>query len=414
VCISGFWDSDRQTLRVEIMTDENELHRHIQAARSGDAASRRRAIHTLSQLEEQRWSGAASEEIHPLVESLQQQLLEATNQRVLRQELVVLLGNLGTHSKPAIPQLIELLQDGIPDRIRAEAATALGKIGKEARNHADQRVQAALVALWLSPDHTKELHVRVAYSLCRLKIDATGLPSFLTSTLVADQNFALRLSAAEILAWCSKNEVDVVPALLTAALTDKCEEVSQRAETSLNELHLSRGQSILLCARQLGSSLYAETALRNSGEPAVSSLVEALRKGDLQTREKALRILGNLGELAQAATQEVTKALHDKNHDIRLAAAKALWNITKNAEGVVPSLVDLLKGKLALDQGADEARRRFLQTVIEALRRIGPPAQDAIPALIEKTKDKNRPVRESALGALKHIAPTLPNGAPLR
>jgi HEAT repeat protein len=393
------------------MPDLNGLHRHIQAARSGNGTSRRRAIQSLSQQEEQRWTGLPSEVIHPLVEALQQQLLEATNQQVFRQELVILLGNLGVHSEPAIPQLIELLQDRMPDRIRSEAATALGKIGMQARKHAGQSIRIALVALWRSPNHTKYLHVRAAAALCRLKCDVPGLSSFLTSTVVADQDFALRVSAAEVLAWCSKDEVDVIPALLTAALTDKSEEVCQTAEASLDQLRLSRKKSIQLCARQLGTSLYAETALKSSGQLAVACLVEVLRKGDPKTREKALRILGNLGELAQAATPEVTKALHDKDPNNRLAAAKSLWNITKKSDDAVPVLIGLLKGKESKGEGDLESRRRFLQTVIEALRRIGSAAHDAIPALVAKTKDRNRLVSESAIRALRQIAPTLPNGA---
>ena len=47
----------------------------------------------------------------------------------------------------------------------------------------------------------------------------------------------------------------------------------------------------------------------------------------------------------------------------------------------------------------------FLQTVIEALRRIGPPAQGAAQALRRMAKDSNRHVSESALSALKNIDP---------
>jgi HEAT repeat protein len=391
---------------VEYMLQSNGLHKHIQAVLSGDGTSRRQAILYLKEQEEQHWAGAASEVIHPLVQALQQQLLGTTKQPVFRQEVATLLGNLGPHSEPAIPELIELLQDGIPDRIRGSATIALGKIGKEAKNHSGQKVRNALVALWLAPGHTKYVHVRVANALCRMKVDASGLLTFLTTTVVADQDCALRISAAEVLAWRGKNEFDVVPALLTAALTDKSDEVRQAAEASLDRLGLSRKKCIDLCAKQLGESVHAETALRSCGELAVSGLIKALQSEETKTREKALRTLGGLGELAQAATAEITKALQDRDLFIRLAAAKSLWNITKKADVAVPALVDLLNRKQAAARDADETRRRFLQTVMEALRRIGPFAQEAIPALIEKTKDKNRMISESALSALKQIAPT--------
>jgi hypothetical protein len=97
-----------------------------------------------------------------------------------------------------------------------------------------------------------------------------------------------------------------------------------------------------------------------------------------------------------------------------LGAAKGLWNITKNAEVVVPVMVELLEEKWAAVSDGDETRRRYLQTVMEALQRIGPAAKAAVPALADKTKDKNRHISESALSALKAIAPTVANRAGLR
>jgi hypothetical protein len=51
----------------------------------------------------------------------------------------------------------------------------------------------------------------------------------------------------------------------------------------------------------------------------------------------------------------------------------------------------------------------FLQTVMEALRRIGPPAKSAKPALLRKTTDKCRHISESARDALRSIEPANSN-----
>ena len=110
----------------------------------------------------------------------------------------------------------------------------------------------------------------------------------------------------------------------------------------------------------------------------------------------------------------LTTALRDSDRDVRLAAAKGLWNVTKTADVVVPALIELLKVKHAADLEAGEARRRFLQTVMEALGRIGPPATAAMSALTAMTKDNNRHIRESALSALQKIAPAVANKAGLR
>jgi hypothetical protein len=124
-------------------------------------------------------------------------------------------------------------------------------------------------------------------------------------------------------------------------------------------------------------------------------------------RETAIRILSSLGEGAAEAVPALTTLLRDKDRDVRLAAAKSLWNITKQPEVAVPVLVDLLGVKWAAGQASSESRRGFLQTVIEALRRIGPPAQAAVAALQAKTKYHNRLVSESAFRALHAIAPAV-------
>jgi HEAT repeat protein len=420
------------------MLDLSQLHRHTRTLDSGDDTSRRQAINSLRDYGEQEWATAPLEVIHSLVESLQHQLLDGTKQISVRQLVVIVLGNMGPRSEPAVPQLIELLQEGVPDGIREAAAAALGKIGRKAKvavkpllqvlGHgrpalatqavralgdigcADQSVRSALVNLWLSPVQSPNNQVQVAIALCKLHIDARGLLRFLTTTLVANQDACLRKSAAEGLAWCGKNEIDVVPALLTAALNDKDEKVRQVAEAGLAQLRLSHEKAIHLCATQLKDSSYAETALRNGGPLAVPALIEALGAQEPASREKAARTLGCLGEVAAGAVGALTTALRDKDRDVRLAAAKSLWNITKDAGAVVPVLVDLLKVNWAGASDAGESRRRYFQTVIEALWRIGPLAKAATPILNDLTRDQNRHVSESALSALKKIAPPGVNG----
>jgi HEAT repeat protein len=388
------------------MLDLQQLHQHILAWDSDNDASRRRTIQSLKNLGAQDWAGVPVKGVDTLVESLRQHLQSDMKQAFMRQEVVTLLGNIGPRSEPTVPILIELLDEGNPDVIREAAATALGKIGGNSRP-GNQKFRAALINLWQSPGNSQDSLVRIGKTLCKLKIDAKGLSRFLTSILVADQDASLRIAAAEALAWCNKNEPDVVPALLSAALNDRREEVRQRAQASLNQLGLANEKAIQLCAKQLNECPYAETALRKSGQAAVPALIETLRAQEPGTREKAIRILSSLGELAAAAVPELTTALHDRDFELRLAAAKGFWNITKNAEIVVPVLVALLEKDWAAPQVADETRRRFLQTVMEALQRIGPSAQTAVAALTDKAKDKNRLVSESALSALKVIAPAL-------
>jgi HEAT repeat protein len=412
------------------MLDLRELHNDMQVLESGNENSRRQTLQSLRNHDAKEWAIVPVKAVQTLVELLQHNLAGETKQTFIRQEIVGLLGNIGPGAEPAIPQLIDMLQEGIPDGVREGAAMALGKIGRESRaavdpltklvssarptlvvrairalgeiGCADLKVRTALTDQWQSPSQTQNGQVQAAIALCKLHVEVKGLVRFLTSMLAGNQDASLRLAAAEALGWCDKNEGDVVPALLAAALNDKNEEVRHRAQASLDQLRLSRKKTIQMCSRQLKDSPYAETALRHSGQLAVPALIEALGAKESVVKEKAARILGSLGELAASAVPELRKVLRDREPEIRLAAAKGLWNITKNADDVVPVLVDLLEDG-ATEHNANESRRRFLQTVIEALQRIGPPAKAAIRALTGKTRDKNRLVSESALSALKEI-----------
>jgi HEAT repeat protein len=415
------------------MLDSVALRQHILDLDKGDDAAQRKALHSLRDLEESEWDTVLPSELQALVALLQQQLLGETKQSWTHREVATILGNIGPRSKAAIEQLIQLSHDGVPGAGCEAVVKALGRCGSQARGAvdplivlanrrsnlavhavralgdigcADHRVRSALVALWLSPAQAEESQLQIAIALCKLRIDAQGVLQFLISKLASSQSRAVRKSAAEALAWRNKDEADVVPILLTAALTDGNEEVRETAQTALNQLHISQEAAIDVCAKQLKDSSYAETALRKSGRPAVSALIKVLHSGEPTTRIKATQILAFLGELAAEAVPALTKALRDKSSDIRLAAAKGLWNITKKADVLVPVLVRLLEEKGTTDLQGDESRRRFLQTVIEALGRIGPAATAAVPALMKKTKDANRLVSESAANALGRIVPS--------
>ena len=423
------------------MLDIPQLQQHLRALEGGDETARRQALQSLLQHDGQAWATAPAEAMDPLLKTLTSPSPNGIKSPSARKEAATILGNMGPLSKSAVPQLIDWLAEGVADLVREAAATALGKIGKAARaavdrlvqlladsrpalsaqaaralggiGCADSRVRSGLVQRWRSPLQLRSDDVQVAIALCKLHIAAPNLLGAVTRTLVASEEVRLRKAAAEALAWCGKNETDVVPALLTAALSDTNEEVRQAAQAGLDHLRLSHENAVRLCSRQLGDSAYAEAALRKSGLPAIPALVEALGAEEPATRVRAARTLGSLGEAA-AAAPALTAALQDDDPDVRLAAAKALWRVSKAADEVVPALVELLEGRRAAVGEVSESRRRFLQTVMEALGRIGPPATAAVPALTTVAKDTNRHIRESAALALQKIRPAVANTTGLR
>ena len=94
------------------MLDLDRLHDHIQTLDKGDDASRQQAIHSLKLQEEQDWATAPPKVINSLVKALQRQVRGEMEKPSIRQEIAIILGNLGPRAAPAIPQLIcrQLLQ----------------------------------------------------------------------------------------------------------------------------------------------------------------------------------------------------------------------------------------------------------------------------------------------------------------
>jgi HEAT repeat protein len=415
------------------MPDLAQLRKCLTGLEKSDDNSRRHILGILRQLTDQEWADVPVDLTQRLIKSLVSHLRAESKQQVVQKEIATILGHMGARSKPALPQLIELLQDRVPDQVREAAVTALGRIGKPARtaldcllpmvDHAraalsiqvvraignigcgDERVRSSLLSLWSSPTYTEAGKAQVAIALCKLQIDANNLVGTLTKNLMSHQDAIYRKAAAEALARCSENALDVVPALLAASTRDTNDEVRQMAKAGLDQMGLTPEKAVHLCAKQLRDGCYAEAALRKSGAVAIPALIEALDSDDAGVQVKAGRTLGCLGELAAAAVPALEALLNAHDREVRLAAAKSLWNITNNAEIVVPTLVSLLDKSRAADADSSEARRMFLQTVMEALGRIGPPAKSAKLALLRKTTDKCRHISESARYSLRSIEP---------
>lgn len=415
------------------MLELKRIHSQLKALASEAEAERSEALRFFKAADAADWESAPADQVAKVVREVQQQLAAKPRRPAVRQALLAVLGNIGPRAKAALPEMIEMLQDKSSDGTREAAAVAIGRLGAAASGAAealvesltearsafggkilralaesgasDKRTKAALLALWDAPELSEFGRFQVAYALCKLQIETTRLYRFLSDALVGHKETQQRKAAAEALGWCEPTAPDVVPALLVAALKDKNDEVKELAEASLEQMKLTRAKAIRICAQQLGTSPFAEAALRNCGDAALADLTEAAKSTDAKTCETAVRTLGGLGEAAASAAPTIAKLLSNPRFDVRLSAAKSLWNITKTPEMVVPVLIDLLHEKWFDASAGPEARRQAMQTVIESLWRIGPAAEAAVPALARKAKDSNRSISESAQNAIQKIAP---------
>src|SRR5262245_56749572 len=122
------------------MLDIRQLHKHVRVLEEGDETARRQTLQALLQHDQEDWDAVASQANSSLVKALLGQLDEKT-QPIARKETVIILGNMGAQARSALPQLIALLNKGVPEPVREAAVTALGNMGREAKAAVDPLVQ---------------------------------------------------------------------------------------------------------------------------------------------------------------------------------------------------------------------------------------------------------------------------------
>ena len=187
----------------------------------------------------------------------------------------------------------------------------------------------------------------------------------------------------------------------------------------------------LICALQdelndenEATRLNAAYALGSIGEPAIPTLIEALKqeakvawnrnldRGDF-TNPSQLDSIYGLAAVGEPAVPALTEVLgDDRNWWTRAGAAAALGCMGEPAHGAVPVLIEALK------DDSEWVRRNAADT----LGNIGPSARSAVPALIEALGDdrtvsrwslSDAPLRENAMialtkmGQLPHLTPVL-------
>ncbi|MDQ7780410.1 MAG: HEAT repeat domain-containing protein [Planctomycetota bacterium] len=118
-------------------------------------------------------------------------------------------------------------------------------------------------------------------------------------------------------------------------------------------------------------AVHALGAIRDQAAAAVPALVKCLDDSDASFRAAVAGALGSVGPKAEAALAPLLKTLGDSKANVRAAAAGALGAI-KSARPVP----DLIK---AMNDDDD----RVKDAAMQALGEIGPPAAEAVPALVE-------------------------------
>ena len=211
--------------------------------------------------------------------------------------------------------------------------------------------------------------------------DASKLMQSLQNEL-SDENEATRLDAAYALGNIGE---PAIPTLIEA--------LRQESKVAWNR-NLDRGD--FTNPSQL-DTIYGLAAM---GEPAVPALTEALGDADWWTRAAATAALGCMGEPAHGAVPALIEALTDDSEWVRRNAADTLGNIGPSAQSAVPALIEALGDNRTVTRWSlsDSPLR---ENAMIALAKMGQLPQTAIPVLKDALQDENQYIRSWAAIALE-------------
>jgi HEAT repeat protein len=368
----------------------------------------------------------------PLLEALCRALGDRDSS--VRQEAAEVLEQMPFPTPDAIPALRVALKDEDP-KVALAAANALRKGGATAE------VKAVLTAL-LKRSDIERSHVLEALlplgapepeSVPLLeqlsKNKQIGYARWLAIRLLGQLNRERAEAAAVHLAHVLTMESapgptagsfsDLGPAgkvaipILLEWLEKPAEEHERRARCeavigALGELHAEK--AVLELVRGLeDDSTFEITAealgrMGPAAKGAVLPLTVGLRDAKERHRAAAAAALGEIGLDAKRAVPRLQPLLRDRSGEVRAWAAYACIQITGDEVGHIGILTDLLRGKTDADGGRHEAA--------QALARLAPRGQSAVPAVIEGLEDPDRWTRWSATVTLGKIGPAAKSAVP--
>jgi HEAT repeat protein len=408
---------------------------------SDDAKQQLKAVDEICSRE-----ASAAEAAPKLVELLSARSAE------LRWHAARALAAMGPKAAAAVPALAKSLSDADP-LVRAHAAQALGQIGPASRDvvadlgkliaDPDVRVRRATVAAWRNirpgpkvsiPIFVKVLEdaqgeVKVQAMLAISEAGREAVPALIEAL----KNDRARYWACIVLGDIGPHAAEAIPALVEQL---KCEEpqVRMQATMALTAIGPSDSGTIAALIPLLRDSeysvRYAATFAMTKIGPAAKDATPTLKKNldDKDTFLVAIsawalaRVNDKDAAALDVAISKLVPALKDKEQRTRLIAVKALFDLNPPSEKVAPALAEALRDSDpevlanvidALAAHGEAVVPRAIKALdndklrvpaIMLLRRLGPKAKDAVPALVAILKsDGSAPFRQEIIDALESI-----------
>ena len=141
------------------------------------------------------------------------------------------------------------------------------------------------------------------------------------------------------------------------------------------------------------TGLEDKTKLKISREE-IKRYLKDLKTGDAKSRAVAAYMLGTIGRTDKSIKKHLTKALNDKNWEVRKWAALSLGEIGEKNTQLIPIMIQILKR---------EDSKEFRSHAAIILGELQQKAIPALPSLHEASRDENTRVREWATWALNEI-----------
>lgn len=367
----------------------------------------------------------AAEAVPALVKSA-----KSDEQIETRREAILALGGIGPAAEKAVPALIELLDDK-EKAIQASTVFTLAQIGPAAAAAADalekgtasndpfQQTICAWAVAKIKPNDQAARERAIALLIAAVKHKDTKVRGAALRGLIELRPGPARvLDALEsVMKQGAPKDIDdclnvyaelgapAVPHLvgalksapqhrgLVAMILGHLGPVAKDAAPALIEMVGDKNPH----ARR--EALMALGGIGPDAEAAVPAATQAIADADEKVAYAAYYTLGRIGPAAKAAVPALEKRMDDqKDPFAAFGAAWAISMIQPDAPGVAAKAVPLLV------QGLQDAEAKFRYGAVMGLKRFGPAAKDAIPALQKAQKeDKDPLVRETAQEALKAI-----------
>jgi HEAT repeat protein len=273
----------------------------------------------------------------------------------LRRYAAQIVAAMGKDASPALPQLLEALKNQ-DDRVAGSLIRGLSQMGRDAAP-----MIPALVDI-VSNGGDASLRAIAVGALEPFGREAKDAAPGLLDMLKTGN----RSSAAWALAKIA-TPAEAVPALLEV-LTEPSRERESPGEHVIAE------------------------ALIQFGPGSVGSVAELLQHKRAEVRIRAINVLVRFGKQAQNSVPQLIDAMDDKDEDVALSAAEAVWQIDRRPE-VLPYFVRGLKAKTANN------RLRAARNLMN----MGATAKPAVPEPVAACKDVDSSVRREAYRALSSV-----------